>query len=658
MARAVKASLIVALAALAGLVGALLLGGAAGEKVIPGISDAGRLVRWGLPLSRTVMDLGASVTLGCLVMAIVLLPLVKGELSAAGEKYLHAASWAATVWAAGAGGTLVLTVADILGVPILTVLQGNELSSYVGQLPQGTGLLIVILLAVVVALLARTITSPASALGLLALAFVALLPPALTGHSAASANHGVAVIGLALHLAAVVPWVGGLAVLTWHALTQQRQLDVAATRFSRMAVWCFAITGLSGLANTISRIPDPLQLFDSDYGRLILIKVVAFAVLGWFGWRHREHTIPLIAAKKPLAFTRLAVVEAAIMAATMGIAVALSRTAAPAPSLPESSIKALIGYEMPAPITVARLATLWRLDLFFLTLVLVLGGLYIAGVVRLRRRGDTWPWGRLIAWIAGLLSIVAVTMTGVATYAPLLFSVHMAQHMTLAMMTPILLVLGAPMTLALRAFKPAKIKGDLGPREWLVMALHSKTIKFLSHPLVATALFIGSTYALYYSPAFEWLMRNHLGHIFMLSHFLLTGFLFYWVIIGVDPAPRKIPYVAKLLLLFVTMPFHAFFGIAVMNMGEPLAPGWYSAVHPPWAVSMVHDLQTGGAIAWGFGEIPTFVVLIAIVFQWAMADGKQSRREDRKAVLDSDAELDAYNAMLARLGKNPESETA
>ncbi|GAA3215337.1 cytochrome c oxidase assembly protein [Actinocorallia longicatena] len=658
MARAYRAAAAVALAALAGLLAALWAGGAASEKVIPGISDAGRLVRWGLPLSRTLMDLGAAVTLGCLVMAVLLLPLVKGGLSAASEKYLHAASWAAAVWAAGAAGTLVLTVADILGVPILTVLQGNELSSYVGQLPQGTGLLIVILLVVVVALLSRTITSPASAIGVLVLAFAALLPPALTGHSAASANHNVAVIGLALHLAAVVPWVGGLAVLTWHALTKERLLDTAAERFSRLAVWCFAVTGLSGLANTISRIPDPLQLFDSDYGRLILAKIVAFAVLGWFGWQHRERTIPLIRAKKPLAFTRLAVVEAAIMAATMGVAVALSRTAAPAPSLPESSIKALIGYEMPPPVTALRLVSLWRLDLFFLALVLALGGFYVAGVVRLRRRGDKWPWGRLAAWIAGLLSIVAVTMTGVATYAPLLFSVHMSQHMTLAMMSPIFLVLGAPMTLALRALRPAAVKGDNGPREWLVMALHSRFVKVVSHPLVATALFIGSTYALYFSPAFEWMMRNHLGHIFMLMHFLVTGFLYYWVIIGVDPAPRQLPYVAKLLLLFVTMPFHAFFGIALMNMGEPIAPGWYDAVHPPWAVGQVHDLQTGGAIAWGFGEIPTFVVLLAIVFQWAMADTRRSRREDRKAVLDDDKELAAYNAMLAKLGRKPGEATS
>ena len=208
----------------------------------------------------------------------------------------------------------------------------------------------------------------------------------------------------------------------------------------------------------------------------------------------------------------------------------------------------------------------------------------------------------------------------------------------------------AALVAALRALKPAEVRGDRGPREWLTAFLGSRFTKVVAHPVVAGLLFIGSTYALYFSPAFEWMMRNHLGHIGMLMHFLLSGYLFYWVIIGVDPSPHKIPHVGRLLMLFVTMPFHAFFGIALMNMGEPLAPSWYESVQPPWGVSAVHDLQTGGAIAWGFGEIPTFIVLIAIVVQWAVSDQRISRRGDRQAARDEDAELARYNAMLSQLG--------
>ena len=105
------------------------------------------------------------------------------------------------------------TVADVLGEPVQNVVTGSELSSYVGSLPQGTALMIVVLLAVVVALLARTTTTPARRFGLLAMAGIALLPPPLTGHSASAANHAIATTGVALHVAAVAPWVGGLAVV-------------------------------------------------------------------------------------------------------------------------------------------------------------------------------------------------------------------------------------------------------------------------------------------------------------------------------------------------------------------------------------------------------------------------------------------------------------
>jgi putative copper resistance protein D len=645
---------IAAAAALIALVIAALAGGAVIEKVIPGLGDAGTLTRWGLPIAQLALNVGAALTVGALLMAAALIPSDKGRLDPVAIRYIRAASWLAAGWATAAAVTLILTVSDILGEPVGQVVGGNELSSYVGQLPQGTALMLVVLISVVIALLTRTTTTPGAALGLLVLAVIALLPPPLTGHSATSPNHSVAIVGLALHLAAVVPWVGGLAVLGWHALTGGERLSVAAERFSRLALWCYIAVGLSGFANAVTRLPDPTQLVTSDYGRLILVKTVAFAFLGWLGWAHRTRTLPAVAAGKSRAFARLATVEAMVMGCTMGVAVALARTAPPVTGAPESTVKELLGYDLPPAITVGRLLTLWRFDLFFVVLVLVLGGTYLGAVLRLRRRGDSWSSGRIAAWLFGLFTIVIVTMTGVATYSPVLFSVHMAQHMVLAMLTPIFLVLGAPMTLALRALKPAAIKGDRGPREWLMIILHSRVIKVLAHPIVATIIFVASTYALYFTPLFEMAMRAHLGHIAMLMHFLLTGGLFYWVLIGVDPAPHKLPYVGKLFVLFVTLPFHAFFGIALMNMND-LANGWYSSLHRTWGASLVSDLHTGGSIAWAFGEIPTVIVLLAIVFQWFMDEQRLSvrldRKADRAAVKKEDDELSDYNAYLSNLEK-------
>ncbi|MGI5168572.1 cytochrome c oxidase assembly protein [Spirillospora sp. CA-253888] len=661
--RVVRAGAVALAASVGVLVAGLVLGGAVAEEVIPGLGDAGTVTRWGLPVSRLLMDLCAAVTVGALLAGVALLPLEGGKggvrLSEAAVGYVRAASWLAAAWAAAAAATLVFTVADVLGQPVGEVVTGSELSSYVGQLPQGTALMLVVLLAVVVALLARTTVTPAGTAGLLALSMIALLPPPLTGHSASAANHSVAVTGVALHVLAVAPWVGGLAVLGAHALSGRARLDVMADRFSRMALWCYVVVGASGLVNVIARLPDPAELVNTDYGRLALGKIVLFAALGWFGWWHRGRTLPALAERRPWAFTRLAAVEVTVMAATMGLAVALARTAPPAPAEEESAVKALIGYDMPPAITPGRLATLWTFDFFFAALVLVLAGVYLAGVVRLRRRGDSWPVMRTVAWFVGLISIVIVTQTGVARYAPVLFSVHMVQHMVLNMLTPIFLVMGAPVTLALRALRPAKIRGDRGPREWLTAVLHSRYAAFVAHPAVATIIFVASTFALYFTPLFEAAMRNHLGHIAMMVHFFAAGALFFWVLIGVDPAPRKLPYPGRILLLFVTMPFHAFFGIALMNLGEPLARGWYTAVHPEWAVSILRDQHTGGAIAWGFGEIPTFIVLIVLAFQWFFDDQRQAKREDRRADRAAargekgagDDELAVYNARLAKLAE-------
>ncbi|MFA1539145.1 cytochrome c oxidase assembly protein [Actinomadura monticuli] len=657
-----RAAAVAAAAAAAALVAGLVLGGSVTEKVIPGLGDAGALTRWGLPASRAAMDLLSALTVGALLAAAAFLPVKGGRGAAALSKdaigYLNAASWIAAGWAAAAAATLVFTVADVLGQPVGDVLTGSELSSYVGSLPQGTALMIVVLLAVVVALLARTTTTPAAAFGLLAMAAIALLPAPLTGHSASAANHATATTGVALHVAAVAPWVGGLAVVCAHALLRRDRLPLMAGRFSRMAVWCYLTVGASGLVNVIARLPDPAELVTTNYGRLALGKIVAFGVLGWFGWWHRARTLPALDEGRPGAFARFASVEAAVMAAAMGLAVALARTAPPPPAEPESAVKSLLGYDMPPEVTPLRLLTLWQFDLFFAALAAVLGGLYLAAVVRLRRRGDSWPMGRTAAWLIGLVSIIAVTQTGVAKYAPILFSVHMAQHMVLNMLTPIFLVVGAPVTLALRALKPARVRGDRGPREWLTALLHSRYLAVIAHPAVATLIFVVSTFALYFTPLFESAMRNHLGHIAMMVHFLAAGSLFFWVLLGVDPAPRKLPYPARLILLFVTMPFHAFFGIALMNMSQALARGWYGAVDPPWGTTTLHDQHTGGAIAWAFGEIPTFIVLIVMAFQWYADDQRQARRMDRKADRaeraggrPEDDELAAYNARLAKLAE-------
>ena len=295
----------------------------------------------------------------------------------------------------------------------------------------------------------------------------------------------------------------------------------------------------------------------------------------------------------------------------------------------------------PQPLPVEPLACLLALTLYGLA------------VWRLRRRGDRWPLHRTLLWTTGVLTVAAVTCTGVGGYGMEMFSVHMVQHMVLSMLSPILLLLGAPLTLALRTL-PTAGRSRTGPRELLIRLLHSRLARVVSSPLFTLPLFIASLYGLYFTSLFDFLMRSWLGHEWMLAHFLVTGLLFFWPILGVDPAPRRPSHLLRLLELFVGMPFHAFFGIALM-MSSTLFATYFS--HPPaaWHLSPLSDQNTGGGIAWAFSEIPTLLVLMAVLVQWAGSDRRTAVRTDRQADRDHDAELAAYNAYLARLATRDSS---
>ncbi|WP_184941959.1 cytochrome c oxidase assembly protein [Kitasatospora kifunensis] len=292
----------------------------------------------------------------------------------------------------------------------------------------------------------------------------------------------------------------------------------------------------------------------------------------------------------------------------------------------------------------------WSPDWPFLLGSLLAFGLYVAGVVRLARRGDRWPIGRMVAFTFGVLTIVAITCSGLNDYGMALFSAHMIQHMVLSMLSPILLLLGAPITLALRALRPAGKGRPRGARELLVALLHSRYVKVISHPAFTIPLFIASLYGLYFTPLFDTLMQSRIGHLAMMVHFLGVGLLFFWPIMGVDPGPHRPGHVMRIIELFMGMPFHAFFGVAVMMATTPLVTTFNAAMAPP-GTDLMADQKLAGGITWAFGEIPTAVVLIALVFQWAKSEQRQATRKDRAAERDGDAELVAYNAYLASLEK-------
>jgi putative copper resistance protein D len=219
------------------------------------------------------------------------------------------------------------------------------------------------------------------------------------------------------------------------------------------------------------------------------------------------------------------------------------------------------------------------------------------------------------------------------------------------MLTPVLLVLGAPVTLALRALPAAGRDDPPGLREWLLAALHSRASRFLTNPIVATVLFVAGFYGLYFGGLFDAAAGNHAAHVAMNLHFLLSGYLFYWVVIGVDPTPRPIPPLGKLAMVFASLPLHAFFGVVVMGTKTVLAGDFYQSLKLYWHTDLLSDQQLGGGIAWSAGEVPLVLVLIALLLQWRRTDQRTATRLDRAADRDDDADLAAYNRMLAQLAK-------
>jgi putative copper resistance protein D len=287
-----------------------------------------------------------------------------------------------------------------------------------------------------------------------------------------------------------------------------------------------------------------------------------------------------------------------------------------------------------------------HLDPWSVLAVLSLLGLaaYLVGVVRLRRTGVAWPWWRTAAWVAGSASLFAVTGTWLNGYSMVLFSVHMAQHMVLSLITPLLLLLGAPITLLLRTLPRGH--GVAGtPRALLLDALHSRFARAVSSPFFTVPLFIASLFGIYFTPIFDALMGNPVGHQFMLAHFVVVGLLFFGPILAQDPWPRTMSHPGRMLELFVPVPFHAFFGVAVMMAGSLVVQTF---ADPPagWGIDPLTDQGIAGGIVWSFGELPTVLVLAVVFFSWARSEERRGRALDRAADRTDGAELEAYNARL------------
>jgi putative copper resistance protein D len=281
------------------------------------------------------------------------------------------------------------------------------------------------------------------------------------------------------------------------------------------------------------------------------------------------------------------------------------------------------GEAVPPPFTVSRVLTETRLD-SWLTLGLVLAaGLYLYGVYRLRLRGDRWPVVRTVCFLfPGLGGIAAVTVTGLGAYDTALLSVHMIQHMVLSMIAPIFLALGAPVTLALRTL-------PLRPRKRLLAIVHSRVARVYSFPLVAFAIFVVNPFALYFSGLYEITLRHEWAHELVHAHFIMTGCVFFWPLLGLDPLPGRWPYPARALLMLLSVPFHTVLGLTIMQSTTLLGGDWYPSLHLSWSDPW-NDQVVAGGVLWAGGEFVSVTMLAVLVVQWIKQSEREARRLDRE----------------------------
>lgn len=620
----------------------------------PGLPDAGAFTRVGLPIVQSVRDLSAALTVGSLALAALCVPpgnRVGDELGTGRRPLLDIALLAASTWGVTSLALVALVYSDASGTSMAQPGFLTEAMFFARNYELGTYLAASAVLAAAVAvgaLLARRTTAAGL---LLVLAVAGLWPMALTGHAATSSGHDDAVNLQAMHLLGLSVWAGGLGAL----VLTRRRLDSSAMlptveRYSRLALWSLPLVAFSGLMGGLLRLPEPRAAF-SVYGALLGFKVLAVGVLVALGWWQRKVGLLRLAEGREHALLRMAILEVVILAAAAGVGVALSRTPPPGgPELPVTAAQSLLGHELPPALGAREWFTQWQVDTFWLPIALVMIGWYVVAVTRLRARGDAWPVGRTVAWVFGWLFFIWATSGAPGAYGRVLFSMHMVQHMTIALAVPTFLVLGAPVTLALRTL-PRREDGSRGPREWLLRVVHSWPAHLLGNPAVAGALVVVSLVAFYYSSLFETSLRTHTGHQLMTAHFLITGFLFASCLVGVDPGPRRPAYPFRVLLVLVVFGCHALFSVSLMASRDVLARDWFELLGRRWGASLEDDQYLGASLGWALGDYPLAVLAAALVVSWVRADRREGTRLDRQADRDGDRQLAAYNDYLSRLAE-------
>ena len=293
------------------------------------------------------------------------------------------------------------------------------------------------------------------------------------------------------------------------------------------------------------------------------------------------------------------------------------------------------GYHGPPELTAVRALTEWTLDAWMLALVALLGGCYLAGVWRLRRRGQPWsPWRTVNFAGLGLGIMVIATMSSFGTYSGVLFYMRAFQTILLLLLAPLFLVLGRPLTLAITVFPAA------GRR--IERAIRSRVARWLTFPAITTLALVAVPFVMYfttwYTAAFHSVTVRELTHLAL----LIPGFVFFWTLLRVDPVPKAYSYGVSLWIMAAEVIGDAFLGLAVLADTNLIGAAYYHALARPWGPSLQTDQILGGGTLWIFGDLVGLPFLVAQLILFI--------REDEAEAAVIDAELDARDAARTAAG--------